>query len=56
MFVALLWGATNPFLAKGSIGVEKVKGTGLQRKVAELAYLATKWSVSGQQEESVYIY
>lgn len=46
LLVALLWGATNPFLNKGSVGVEAVKGSGLRKKIGEIVFLATKWSVS----------
>lgn len=46
MFVAILWGATNPFLTKGSAGVEKLRGSGIQKKISEVVFLATKWKAS----------
>lgn len=44
--VALLWGATNPYLKKGSAGVENVKAVNpIQQKIAEIVFLATRFSV-----------
>lgn len=45
VIVAVLWGGTNPFINRGSVGVEHVKGTGLQKKISEIIFLATRWSV-----------
>lgn len=46
ILVAILWGATNPFIRKGSSGVEKIHArNALQKKIAEIAFLATRWSV-----------
>ncbi|XP_001629747.2 transmembrane protein 234 homolog isoform X1 [Nematostella vectensis] len=42
--VALLWGVTNPFIKKGSAGIEDVKGKGAIRQfLAEIRYLIFNW-------------
>ena len=44
--VAGLWGATNPFIKRGSRGIEKLKSpTALGQFLAELWFLATNWKV-----------
>lgn len=45
--VAFLWGATNPFIRRGSIGVEDVKATtAIRQFLAELVFLITRWQAS----------
>ncbi|XP_037031515.1 transmembrane protein 234 homolog [Bradysia coprophila] len=42
--VAFLWGATNPFIRRGSLGVEDVKGaTVIKQFLAEIYFLITRW-------------
>lgn len=44
MLVGLLWGATNPFLKKGSVGIEKVKHSNkFVQFLLELKFLALNW-------------
>ncbi|CEI99743.1 hypothetical protein RMCBS344292_13824 [Rhizopus microsporus] len=47
ILVAICWGSTNPLIKKGSAGLEKVSERypqgGLQKWVAEIKYLLTKW-------------
>lgn len=42
--VALLWGATNPFLKRGSAGIERIRQpTRLKQTLAEVQFLALNW-------------
>lgn len=42
VLVAILWGATNPFIKRGSKGIENVKGNSLTKQfLLELKYLVT---------------
>lgn len=44
--VAVLWGATNPFIRRGSQGVEKIKANGkIIQILLELKFLITTWQV-----------
>lgn len=44
--VAILWGATNPFIKKGSSGIHHVKSNSyLMQFLLELRYLVTNISV-----------
>ena len=44
--VAGLWGATNPFIKRGSQGVENVRSsTAVGQFLAELWFLGTSWKV-----------
>ncbi|KAI0217568.1 transmembrane protein 234, partial [Lamellibrachia satsuma] len=44
VIVALLWGATNPFLKRGGEGIEKIKKDGvIQQFLAEVFFLAFNW-------------
>ena len=46
VIVAGLWGATNPFIKRGSKGIEKVKSSSaVGQFFAELWFLATNWKV-----------
>lgn len=45
--VAFLWGATNPFIRRGSVGVENVKGgTVIKQFLAEIYFLVTRRQAS----------
>jgi len=47
VMVALLWGATNPFLKRGGEGIEKIKKDGvIQQFLAEVVFLVFNWKVS----------
>ena len=47
VMVALLWGATNPFLKRGGEGIEKIKKDGvIQQFLAEVIFLVFNWKVS----------
>jgi len=42
--VAFLWGATNPFIRRGSVGVEDIKATSsINQFIAEIVFLITRW-------------
>ncbi|KAI8365976.1 uncharacterized protein BYT42DRAFT_618425 [Radiomyces spectabilis] len=47
LLVAICWGSTNPFIKKGSEGLEAVSQRypqgGIKRWTAELKYLLTRW-------------
>ncbi|KAJ2780844.1 hypothetical protein H4R18_003213 [Coemansia javaensis] len=44
VLTALCWGFTNPFIKRGSAGVEDIKRSGWARQVlAETWFLATRW-------------
>lgn len=44
LLVSLLWGATNPFLKKGSSGIEDVKhSNSVLRFLLEMKFLALNW-------------
>lgn len=44
VMVALLWGATNPFLKRGGEGIEKIKKDGvIQQFLAEVLFLVFNW-------------
>lgn len=44
--VALFWGATNPFIKKGSDGINEVKAdTKFGQTLAEFKFLAKRWQV-----------
>ena len=44
--VALLWGATNPLIRKGSKGVEDIKrSNAIYQFLAELRFLVFNWKV-----------
>ena len=44
--VALLWGATNPFLKRGGEGIEKIKKDGMIRQfLSEVFFLGSNWKV-----------
>lgn len=44
--VAILWGATNPFIRKGSVGIEKIKcDSKVQQTLKEFIFLLTRWQV-----------
>jgi hypothetical protein len=44
--VGILWGATNPFIKKGSAGVENVKASRSSLQLlSEVKYLAWRWQV-----------
>ena len=50
LIVALCWGATNPFLKRGTRGLEQVSlryahRPWIHRTTAELLYLLTQWTV-----------
>jgi hypothetical protein len=43
---SILWGVTNPFIRKASIGIEKVKAkNNLEKILFELKFLFTKFKV-----------
>lgn len=45
--VAAMWGATNPFIKKGSSGIENVKEDGkVWQFLMELKFLITNWKVN----------
>lgn len=45
--VAFLWGATNPLIRRGSVGVEDVKrATVIKQFLAEVYFLITRWQAS----------
>lgn len=47
VMVAILWGATNPFLKRGGEGIEKIKKDGvIQQFLAEIFFLIFNWKVS----------
>uniref|UniRef100_A0A336M9K1 CSON012375 protein n=1 Tax=Culicoides sonorensis TaxID=179676 RepID=A0A336M9K1_CULSO len=42
--VAILWGATNPFIRKGSVGIENIKcDSKIQQTIQEFIFLLTRW-------------
>uniref|UniRef100_A0A336KR09 CSON012802 protein n=1 Tax=Culicoides sonorensis TaxID=179676 RepID=A0A336KR09_CULSO len=42
--VAILWGATNPFIRKGSVGIENIKcDSKIQQTIQEFSFLLTRW-------------
>jgi len=44
--VAILWGATNPFIKRGARGLENVKASSASRQfIKELAFLVTNLEV-----------
>lgn len=44
LFVAIIWGSTNPFLKKGGSGIEKVKKKNvILQFIAELKFLVFNW-------------
>ena len=47
--MALCWGSTNPFIKKGTAGLEQISQKypegGFKKWVAELFYLLTRWQV-----------
>lgn len=44
LLVSLLWGATNPFLKKGSAGIQEVKHSNkVLRFLLEMKFLALNW-------------
>ena len=46
VMVAILWGATNPFLKKGSRGVESVQhNSRIKQTFYEVLYLVKNWKV-----------
>jgi Putative transmembrane family 234 len=46
ILVGILWGGTNPFIKKGSAGVQRVKASNLFFQILlELKYLFTQWRV-----------
>ncbi|CAI2193717.1 18579_t:CDS:2 [Funneliformis geosporum] len=46
ILVALCWGFTNPFIKRGSIGLEKIKRDNwIEQTLEELEFLITKWQV-----------
>lgn len=45
--VAAMWGATNPFIKKGSSGIENVREDGkVWQFLMELKFLITNWKVN----------
>ncbi|XP_013396674.1 transmembrane protein 234 [Lingula anatina] len=43
-FVAFLWGATNPFIKRGSAGIEKIKRKNAALQfLAEIKFLVCSW-------------
>lgn len=45
--VAFLWGATNPLIRRGSVGVEDIKeATVIRQFFGELFFLITRWQAS----------
>lgn len=47
IIVAAMWGATNPFIKKGSSGIENVKEDGKVRQfLMELKFLISNWKVN----------
>ena len=41
-----LWGVTNPFLKRGTAGVEEVQEKHfLKQRISEILFLITKWEV-----------
>lgn len=46
--VAMLWGATNPFIKRGSAGVESITGSNrFTVAIKSALYLLTRWQVRG---------
>lgn len=44
ILVGLLWGATNPLIKRGSVGLEKISATNKYKKFAlEIKFLVTRW-------------
>ncbi|XP_071438614.1 transmembrane protein 234 homolog [Hetaerina americana] len=44
VFVAFLWGATNPLIKKGSVGVERVnQGSAVLQFMHEIKFLVLNW-------------
>lgn len=44
--VAILWGATNPFIRKGSVGIDQIKcDSKIQQTIQEIIFLLTRWQV-----------
>ncbi|KAJ2297321.1 hypothetical protein IWW55_004831, partial [Coemansia sp. RSA 2706] len=44
ILTALCWGFTNPFIKRGSVGIERIKkGNWLMQTVAETWFLFTNW-------------
>lgn len=44
--VAFLWGATNPFIRKGSVGICEIKcDSKIKRAFHEIKFLFTRWQV-----------
>ena len=51
--VSLLWGLTNPLMARGSSGIGRVKhANAIRQFVAELKYLLVNWRVSMESHEN----
>lgn len=50
LIVATCWGFTNPFIKRGTLGLDQVSAkyanaSWIKRTVAEYVYLLTKWQV-----------
>lgn len=46
ILVAILWGTTNPFLKRGTVGLEQVKRESrLQQMLAEIKFLCLNYKV-----------
>lgn len=44
MLVSFLWGATNPLIRRGSVGIERIEAsTAVERIARELLFLVTRW-------------
>ena len=45
LLVALCWGFTNPFIRRGSQGVDQIPAGPFGKQASELWYLFTRWQV-----------
>jgi len=55
--VAFLWGFTNPFIKRGSKGIESIRQpSALKQFLAELWFLVTNWKVRIGYKASLFTY